>query len=397
MIAAQPPGPGLRRQAPSVHTSASPGGPRPGSRRCGRSGGGRVAWRAILAAAPAGDGGASRRRSGSSSPAWSWRPRRCSGSPLTSTGVVARKAAAWPPASITPASLSSCPSRIISPRISTSRSIVGVSAARRAAAPRPRARRRRESPSVELAAVQRGLLGDDREAEAGAVGPRVRAAGERLEQPLALGGGDAGAVVLDADDAAVPSSRSRPTATLPPPARPCSAALSSRLSTIRRRPPSQPSTVPSSTLRRPARSATPGWRLRAPWTAASSDVAELDRLARQAARRPRRAPAPAGPRAGGPCGPARRSCRRPARRAARRGSSGLRASVSRFARIAGQRRAQLVAGVGGEAAGRLERALGGGGRRAEALEHRVQRAGERADLLRPLVVGQRRREVLARR
>ena len=46
--------------------------------------------------------------------------------------------------------------------------------------------------------MQRRLLGDDREAEAGAVGPRVLAAGERLEQALALGGGDAGAVVLDA-------------------------------------------------------------------------------------------------------------------------------------------------------------------------------------------------------
>ncbi len=62
----------------------------------------------------------------------------------------------------------------------------------------------------------------------------------------------------------------------------------------------------------------------------------------------------------------------------------------------GQRGAQLVAGVGGEAAGRLERALGGLGRRAEAGEHRVERARELMDLLRALV-GQRRREVLRSR
>ena len=51
----------------------------------------------------------------------------------------------------------------------------------------------------------------------------------------------------------------------------------------------------------------------------------------------------------------------------------------------GERRAQLVAGVGGEAAGRLERARH---RRRGGLqpgEHRVERAGERADLVGALV------------
>ena len=61
----------------------------------------------------------------------------------------------------------------------------------------------------------------------------------------------------------------------------------------------------------------------------------------------------------------------------------------------GQRRAQLVAGVGGEAPRRLERALGGGARGAEAREHLVERARELAHLVgRALLVGQRGREVL---
>ena len=51
----------------------------------------------------------------------------------------------------------------------------------------------------QLAAVQRHLLGDDREAEAAAVGARVRAARERLEHAAALVGRDAGPVILDAD------------------------------------------------------------------------------------------------------------------------------------------------------------------------------------------------------
>ena len=59
---------------------------------------------------------------------------------------------------------------------------------------------RLESREPQLAAVDRGLLGDDREPEAGAAGRRALAAGERLEQPRALVGRDAGAVVLDPDD-----------------------------------------------------------------------------------------------------------------------------------------------------------------------------------------------------
>ena len=55
----------------------------------------------------------------------------------------------------------------------------------------------------------------------------------------------------------------------------------------------------------------------------------------------------------------------------------------------GQRGAQLVAGVGREAAG-------GGHRGLQPREHPVERAGERADLVRALV-GQRRREVLGAR
>ena len=56
---------------------------------------------------------------------------------------------------------------------------------------------------------------------------------------------------------------------------------------------------------------------------------------------------------------------------------------------AGQRRAQLVAGVGGEAARRGHRGL-------QPREHPVERAGERADLVGALV-GQRRGEVLRAR
>ena len=60
---------------------------------------------------------------------------------------------------------------------------------------------------------------------------------------------------------------------------------------------------------------------------------------------------------------------------------------------AGERRAQLVAGVGGEAARRVQGALRRRRRGPQAREHLVERAGERADLDRPLVVGQRRAEV----
>ena len=52
-----------------------------------------------------------------SSPACSCRPRRLSSSPLTRTSVEASSSFASPPVPTTPASLSSSPSRIISPRI----------------------------------------------------------------------------------------------------------------------------------------------------------------------------------------------------------------------------------------------------------------------------------------
>src|SRR3954454_982566 len=58
-----------------------------------------------------------------SSPTRSWRPRRLSGSPLTSTSVLASRCLASPPVATTPASLSSSPSRITSPRIVISRGI----------------------------------------------------------------------------------------------------------------------------------------------------------------------------------------------------------------------------------------------------------------------------------
>src|SRR3954469_16879935 len=51
---------------------------------------------------------------------------------------------------------------------------------------------------AQLAAVQRDLLGDDRQSEAGPGRRRGRPAGERLEQAVALAGCDAGTVVLDA-------------------------------------------------------------------------------------------------------------------------------------------------------------------------------------------------------
>jgi hypothetical protein len=47
--------------------------------------------------------------------------------------------------------------------------------------------------------VQGDLLRDDREAEAGTGRAGGRPAGEWLEQTLALGGGDARAVVLDTE------------------------------------------------------------------------------------------------------------------------------------------------------------------------------------------------------
>src|SRR4051812_17609662 len=58
-----------------------------------------------------------------SSPACSCRPRRLSGSPLTSTTVEPSSSFASPPVETTPASLSSSPSRITSPRIWISRAI----------------------------------------------------------------------------------------------------------------------------------------------------------------------------------------------------------------------------------------------------------------------------------
>jgi len=59
-----------------------------------------------------------------------------------------------------------------------------------------------------------------------------------------------------------------------------------------------------------------------------------------------------------------------------------------------ERRAQLVAGVGGEAPGRLQRPRGRLGGGVQAGEHLVEGARERADLVGPLVLGERRGEVL---
>ena len=61
---------------------------------------------------------------------------------------------------------------------------------------------------------------------------------------------------------------------------------------------------------------------------------------------------------------------------------------------AGQRRAQLVAGVGGEAPRRGQRALAVGRAAAQPREHRVERARHRAQLRRPAVVGHAAVEVL---
>ena len=80
------------------------------------------------------------------------------------------------------------------------------------------------------------------------------------------------------------------------------------------------------------------------------------------------------------------------RSSARRSASdrpGLRCERVEVRPQAGQRRAQLVAGVGGEAARRGHRGL-------QPREHPVERAGERADLVGALV-GQRRSEVLRAR
>ena len=117
-------------------------------------------------------------------------------------------------------------------------------------------------------------------------------------------------VVLDAHAASVVRRRARaPTPHVPAARRRGSAALSSRLSTSRRRPPSQPRTDGVGDRRRRARSRRPGWRRRRGVDRRVDEVGELDVLAREAARPPRRGRAPAGPRAGGRSAPARRPCR----------------------------------------------------------------------------------------
>src|SRR4051794_22341041 len=55
------------------------------------------------------------------SPWWSWRPRRCSGSPLTVTCPSASSCFASPPEPTIPATFSACPSRMVSPLIWSSR------------------------------------------------------------------------------------------------------------------------------------------------------------------------------------------------------------------------------------------------------------------------------------
>ena len=238
--------------------------------------------------------------------------------------------------------------------------------------------------------MQRRLLGDDREAEAGAVGAGVRAAGERLEQALALRGGDAGTVVLDAhDEPAVVAGEADGHA---------AAALAAVQRGVVEQvvddqaQPALPAVDPA--LLDVARQlvADAGVALARAVDGGVEDVAELDRLARQAlgglAARERLQALEQVHHAvllGGHVGH-----QRLALLGGQPGVAGERVEVGAHR---GQRRAQLVAGVGGEAPGRLERALGGGGRGAEAREHLVERAGELAHLLRA-VVGQRRREVL---
>src|SRR4051794_4230573 len=153
------------------------------------------------------------------SPGCNWRPRRPSGSPLTWTAPPARSARASPPASTSPASLSSCPRRMTSPRIATSRGgrwpIAGVSPPRDSDERRPGARvltpgragadvalvpaAGRLLVAVVLAACLAGALRATRPATAGSGTARVaRGAGARYRRPGAASS-TAGARALPLD------------------------------------------------------------------------------------------------------------------------------------------------------------------------------------------------------
>ena len=166
----------------------------------------------------------------------------------------------------------------------------------------------------QLAVVQRDLLGDDRQTEPGArrgrrpSRARTARAGARARRPRSPARRPRRARAASSPSRArrdphVAAARGR-----------ASAALSRRLSTSSRRPPSQPWTV-ASAIASSSSYVTPGMAAAGGVHRGVDEVAELDVLARQAARRPRRAPAPAGPRAGGRSAPARRPCRRRGRRA----------------------------------------------------------------------------------
>ena len=174
--------------------------------------------------------------------------------------------------------------------------------------------------------------------------------------------------------------------------RPWRAAFSSRLSTSSRSPGSQPRshTGVLGQRRRPRRrpgGATSAWSSDAATTSPSSTSPTL--------------PGDASPRAIA-CSPSSRSTSR--RCSDRRVEHELGALLGGDVRVAAQRRqrrldarqrrAQLVARVGGEAARRRERALAIGRRAPEPREHVVEARGERAQLGRPVVAGHAPVEVL---
>ena len=253
---------------------------------------------------------------------------------------------------------------------------------------------RLESREPQLAAVQRGLLGDDREPEAGAVRAGVLAAGERLEQPLALVGRDAGAVVLDVDD----ELRRRRARARPRRCRSRAGRAARRCRAGCRR---------AGAGRPPSRRRCPRRRGRRARTARRGGA-----CARRAPRASSTSPSSTGSRGRLSAASPRASACRPSSRWTMRSCSAV---MSRDERVAllerqlgvagervelgaqrGQRRAQLVAGVGGEAPGRLERALG---RRRSTRPSRASislsaPASWRTSSGAPLLVGQRRREVL---
>ena len=154
---------------------------------------------------------------------------------------------------------------------------------------------------------------------------------------------------------------------------PWRAAFSSRLSSAARRPVSSPSIVSSRAS--PNAKSTPGCRRRASASAASATSPTSTGACSTDPRVPARERLQPVEQRGEPHEVALELGRATARvrPVPQRGEVGADAR---------QRRAQLVAGVGGEAAGGLERALGRGRRGLQPREHRVQRVGERVDLVR---------------